>query len=94
MVMSHEIGHNLGMKHDFDESHGGDSSACNGEGLMSYGTKPQKWSTCSVSDFTAHYNAILQHINSWCLERMSIFCSHIAHILPTAMGSLMNLIFG
>ena len=63
--MSHEIGHNLGMRHDFDEGHGGKNNKCNGQGLMSYGDQPEKWSTCSVTDFTAHYN---NEKNNWCLE--------------------------
>ena len=49
------MGHNLGMSHDFDAKHGGQSSACNGQGIMSYGQAPTEWSPCSVSDFTGHY---------------------------------------
>jgi len=47
--MAHEFGHMIGMIHDFDHD---PSSGCDGTGLMSYGENiPDKWSTCSVSDF-------------------------------------------
>jgi len=62
---AHELGHNLGMWHDFDSKHGGNNSpgsggSCDGQGLMSYGScnpscrdsqMPDRWSSCSVSDF-------------------------------------------
>jgi len=58
-VFAHEIGHNIGMYHDYDRSHGGSSSECNRKGLMSigfYGTDvkrtPEKWTNCSNSDFS------------------------------------------
>jgi len=51
-VFAHELGHNLGMEHDFARKHGGSNGACNGAGLMSYGSPPDKWSQCSNADFT------------------------------------------
>ena len=54
------MGHTFGMAHDFDGLHGGEKGACNGQGIMSYGKVPNKWSKCSVSDFTKHYLA-----NAW-----------------------------
>ena len=71
------MGHNMGMLHDFDDTHGGSGSACNGQGFMSYGSAPNEWSTCSKSDFLAHYNEIVQSSNvAWCLD-----CNHqINHI--------------
>ena len=69
-VMVHEIGHNLGMFHDFHSTHGGDGNACNKQGFMSYNlvTGPNQWSECSKNDFTEHFNNIgyLQ----WCLPGM------------------------
>jgi len=68
----HELGHNIGMLHDFDVKHGGNNKAgsnirgCEGEGLMSYGSKrrptwlsrrPTAWSTCSNGDFENWYRS-------------------------------------
>ena len=63
------MGHNLGMWHDFDDVHGGQGGPCDGQGFMSYGSAPNEWSTCSKSDFLAHYNEIVQSSNvAWCLD--------------------------
>jgi len=54
---AHELGHNIGMKHDFDNAHGGQGGPCNGRGLMSYGDKPDAWSDCSNNDFRDYYRS-------------------------------------
>merc|ERR1719369_2129616 len=51
-VFAHELGHTIGMYHDFDDIHGGHHGRCNHQGLMSYGNKPTQWSSCSDNDFT------------------------------------------
>jgi len=68
-ILSHELGHNFGMSHDFDDSHGGQGGPCDNTGIMSYGsTDYTGWSTCSRSDFERHYAS-----RNWanCLEDIS-----------------------
>ena len=68
-ILSHELGHNFGMSHDFDASHGGQGGPCDNTGIMSYGsTDYTGWSTCSKSDFEKHYAS-----RNWanCLEDIS-----------------------
>lgn len=55
-LVTHEMGHNLGMYHDFDSIH--DGKGCNGQGFMSYGAVPTQWSTCSKEDFLGQYNSL------------------------------------
>merc|ERR1712166_609003 len=73
-VMAHEIGHNVGMAHDFSNAH--KAAGCDGTGIMSYGNPPNQWSTCSKADFTAHYK--LRETTAWgsrwCMEAAPNAC--------------------
>ena len=51
------MGHNFGMSHDFADKHGGHSSRCNFQGIMSYDDVKAQWTSCSVRDFTGYFNS-------------------------------------
>ena len=69
-VLSHELGHNFGMSHDFAEKHGGKTGCCNNKGVMSYGSRDfAGWSECSKSDFEHHYSS--RNWGTECLEDIS-----------------------
>ena len=62
------MGHNFGMKHDFDTSNGGEYGTCNLlKGIMSYANeKVMEWSTCSVNGLRGYY--ISQKWGETCLK--------------------------
>ena len=67
----HEIGHNLGMSHDFNKDGSTrkyKGSSCNSKGVMSYGEKEADWSQCSKNDFKAFYSLERNMNDKWCLE--------------------------
>ena len=43
------------MSHDFDHD---ESLGCNKKGLMSYGSRPDEWSQCSVNDFIKWWKTV------------------------------------
>jgi len=53
-VWAHELGHNLGMNHDYHEVHGGPNNPCVGNGHMTK-SDMRGWSTCNNKQFEAYY---------------------------------------
>jgi len=70
-TITHEMGHNLGMQHDFSDSLGTNylrqSNGVSCKGYMDYNDKTNGWSPCSVSDFTNYIN---KQYNGFCLASL------------------------
>ena len=75
-VFAHELGHALGIEHDFIDSTRDDRFDKNGvkctgiNGLMDYGARSSvnKFTTCSKEDFRDYYNHVLDTYKSFCLS--------------------------
>ena len=71
--MAHEIGHNLGMYHDFNGSPSSPRSCRSGEsckgigGIMDYTNSRVRWSCCSVQDFNDYYNSVVNNLGKFCM---------------------------
>ena len=66
-IIAHEVGHNLGMYHDFDKVHSG--KGCDKTGVMSYEGILNQWSTCSKNDLQAHLTRVNRMSQTWCMPR-------------------------
>jgi hypothetical protein len=81
-TMAHELGHNLGMYHDFIDPYtspktifrdSAGRTCTDVNGVMDYYVTVQKWTTCSVEKFTLHYNNVLAYFNgNFCLPLIGI----------------------
>eukprot|EP00095_Tigriopus_kingsejongensis_P006351 maker-scaffold390_size186308-snap-gene-0.34 protein:Tk06351 transcript:maker-scaffold390_size186308-snap-gene-0.34-mRNA-1 annotation:"polymorphic outer membrane protein g i family" len=67
-VVAHEIGHNLGMNHDFSAKY--KSRGCTG--IMDYGDSPAIWSKCSQEDFRSTYRLELSKRGQHCMATLDV----------------------
>ena len=93
-LVAHEIAHNLGIYHDFDDKNGGKNTHNSGDckdvsrnSIMSYGQQREIWSKCSRDNFKEYYNKVIEN-NVGCMTGKLLKGSEIQILIST-----MSLVF-
>ena len=76
LTVAHELGHLLGMYHDFEKPserlHKCGKGKFKGGTVMNYGNNRTVWSECSQDDFKLYYNKVLlKNDDKFCLQEVS-----------------------
>jgi len=78
MTVAHELGHLIGIEHDFilaKRNQKCGRGKLSGEFVMNYGSARQRWSQCSNTDFKVYYNRVVTELTSFCLKGAPVGCS-------------------
>ena len=95
LTVAHELGHVLGMKHDFlpawdqhnkqvrDKCTSDEIPQNSGILIMNYGQPRVRWSDCSNEDFARYYQSVVARDKKFCLEAAPTQTSGMKEAGPT-----------
>ena len=87
MTVAHELGHLMGIEHDFilaKRNQKCGRGKLTGDFVMNYGSARQRWSQCSNDDFKVYYNRVVTELDSFCLKGAPV--GKIKHAFDTFLS--------